>query len=99
MKPGLTLQLSFSFTQQPLPSGRQNFLAVLAPSLEFHNTVRRCEQGIIAASADIDARMNVRASLSVKDIAGQNKLTVCPLCAKALDSESRPFLVDPTPFL
>ena len=43
-------------------------------------------------------RMDVGAALTDVNVAGQNKLTVAALDAEALGLESRPFLVEPTPF-
>ena len=61
-------------------------------------TIDQSEQGVIAADADALTRMDVGAALTDQDVAGQNELTVAAPDAEALDSESRPFLVEPTPF-
>ena len=59
-------------------------LAILALALELDVAVNQSKQGVVAADTDIDARMDVRASLANKDVASQNKLTVCALSAEAL---------------
>ena len=58
--------------------------AILALALELDGTVNQSEQGVIAADADIDAGMDVGASLANQDVAGQNELTISTLHAQAL---------------
>ena len=72
-------------------------LAILAHTLELDLAVDQSEQRIVLADTNVVARMNVRASLTNEDVARQNELTVRALGAE--DSESRPFLVEPPPFL
>ena len=43
--------------------------------------------------------MDVGAALAHKNVAGENELTVSALGAKRLALESRPFFVEPPPFL
>ena len=69
-----------------------------AQALETDNTVSLGKEGIVGADAHVLAGVNVRAALAHQDVAGQNKLTVSTLGPRRLDSESRPFLVEPIPF-
>ena len=62
----------------------RNLGAVLSPSFESDNAVYLCKQSVISADAHVGSRMNMSAALSVKDVAGKNKLTVRSLCAEAL---------------
>ena len=55
-----------------------------ALALELDNAVNQSEQGVVAADADIDAGMDVGASLANQNVASQNELTVCTLDAQAL---------------
>lgn len=59
-------------------------LAVTAHTLKLDLAVDQSKKCIVAAAADIDARMNLSATLTDKDVAGEDKLTVCALYAKAL---------------
>ena len=57
---------------------------VLAHSLETHDTVDQCKEGIVLAAAYVDAGMDLGASLSDEDIAGEHKLTVGTLGSESL---------------
>lgn len=62
----------------------RNLLFVSAFPLETNNTVYQCKQRIIAAASHIHTRMNSGSALSVEDIAGLYKLTVCSFGSKSL---------------
>ena len=57
---------------------------ILAHALELDGAVNQSKQGVIAADADVNAGMDVGASLANQDVAGQDELTVCTLHAQAL---------------
>mgnify|MGYP005605567777 CR=1 FL=1 len=78
------MQQSFVLNTQLLLSVNGALTAILALALELDGTVNQSEQGVIAADADIDAGMDVGASLANQDVAGQNELTVSTLHAQAL---------------
>jgi hypothetical protein len=59
-------------------------LPVPSETLEADDSVNLGEQCVIAAAADIDARMDLRAALTVKDVAREHKLTIGPLRPKTL---------------
>jgi hypothetical protein len=59
-------------------------LAILADTLISEDTVLECEQRIVAADADIDTGMDAGSALSVQDVAGLDKLSVCSLGTKSL---------------
>jgi len=68
-------------------SGRDNAheLTVLRTlGLELDHAVRLGEQGVVLADADIDASMNLGATLADQDIAGQHFLPPKSLDAKAI---------------
>ena len=77
----------------------RNLFAVASHTLKLDGPVRKREQCIVRAAPDIDARWDGCAARANGDVAGQTNLTVSALRARRLDSESRPFLVEPTPFL
>ena len=80
-----SLQQPFShYAQKLLLSVDGALTAVLALALELDGTVNQSKQGVVAADADVDAGMDVGASLANQDVAGQNKLTVGTLHAQAL---------------
>ena len=81
-----------------LDSVNADFLAILAHSLELDVAVDESEEGVVRTLADIVAGMDVGSALSDKDIACENGPSPL-LTPSLLDSESRPFLVDPPPFL
>ena len=58
--------------------------AILAHALELDGAVNQSKQGVVAADADIDAGMDVGASLANQDVASQNELTVSTLNAQTL---------------
>jgi len=58
--------------------------AVSAHTFETHSAVHGGVQGIVAADTYVSAGMDVGASLTDKDVAGQNELTIGTLNAKAL---------------
>ena len=53
--------------------------AILAHTLELDVTVDLSEQGVVLANADVVARMDMGASLTNQNIAGQNELTISTL--------------------
>ena len=59
-------------------------LAELAETLKAQDAVDLGVQGIIPADPDVKTGMDMRAALSVKDIAGLDELSVRPLCSEAL---------------
>ena len=61
-----------------------NLLAVLTQALETNNALNLGEQGVVLAAADVQARMDLRAALTDKDVARRNGLTVRTLDAQAL---------------
>ena len=76
-----------------------NALAVFAHALKLDPAVNQGEQGIVGANPDTAAGMDFGAALANENVACQNKLAVPALNSETLDSESRPFLVELTPFL
>ena len=50
-------------------------LAILALALELDVAVNQSKQGVVAADTDIDARMDVRASLANQNVAREDELT------------------------
>lgn len=61
-----------------------DLLAVFAHTLKLNGTVDESKKSIIGANADIVTGMNLSTSLSYKDVACKNKLTVRSLCAESL---------------
>ena len=61
----------------------RDLLAVLAHALEMNLTGGESEEGIIAANTDIGAGMDLGAALAHQDVAGEDKLAVGALDAKA----------------
>ena len=61
-----------------------SLLAILAEAFETKDTVHLCEQGIVAADADIYAGMDVSTTLANEDVACQYILTISALGAKTL---------------
>jgi len=59
-------------------------LAILAHPLELDLAVDLREQRVVAADADVVARMDMRASLANQNVAGQHELTVGALGAQSL---------------
>ena len=55
-----------------------------APGIELDPACNKREQGVVAAAADADARVEVRAALANQDLAGVDDLAAEPLHAKAL---------------
>jgi hypothetical protein len=51
---------------------------------EFNFAVDQSEESVIGAAANVNAGLNVSASLSYDDVAGKHVLTVSALYAKAL---------------
>ena len=60
--------------------------AAIAPLLERDLPVHECEDGVVAADADIDAGLPARAALADDDVAGDDGLT-----AEFLDAEAAAF--------
>ena len=52
--------------------------------LELNNTVDKCEECIVRADTNVVTGMNLSAALSYKNVAGDNRLTVCLLNAETL---------------
>ena len=61
-----------------------DFLSSAYHRFEFNLTVDECEEGVIGATADVVAGMDLGASLAKKDVAGSYKLTVLSLNAETL---------------
>ncbi len=61
-----------------------DLLAILAKSVEMNNSVCLCIQSIILAEAYVLTRMDMSSTLSVKNVASLNKLSVRSLSAKSL---------------
>ena len=59
-------------------------LPVLAYALKAKDSVGQSIQGIVTADAYVEAGVDAGAALSVKDVAGLNKLAVSSLCAESL---------------
>ena len=59
-------------------------LAILTQSLETDNAVNKSEQSIVLTDTNVHTGMDVSASLTDKDVACQNELTVSTLNAEAL---------------
>ena len=47
-----------------------NLLAVLTQALEANNALNLCEQGVVRTTANVYARMDLRAALANEDVAG-----------------------------
>lgn len=78
----------------------RDLLAVLVHALKLHGAVDQSKQGVVLALAHIGAGVNLGSALSDKDVAGQDKLPIgLSLAPRRFDSLSRPFLVEPMPFL
>ena len=59
-------------------------LAILAHTLEPHDAIRQSEQGVIGTDAHVRAGMDMGATLTDQNVAGQHELTVGTLHAEAL---------------
>ena len=81
----------------PLDRGNAD-LRVTAHTLETNLTVNEREQRVIRASAYVLTRMDVRAALLNKNVTCEDVLTIRTLDTE-FDLESRPFFVEPIPFL
>ena len=77
----------------------RDLLAVLTQPLKLDAAILQGKQGIVLADAHVGAGMDVGAALTDQDVAGQNELTVARLTPDAGAMESRPFRVEPTPFM
>ena len=62
----------------------RDLFAVLAQAFKLDFTIYKCEQGIIFAFTDIRTRMDLRSTLSDKDVSGKDKLSVSPFGSKTL---------------
>ena len=62
----------------------RNLLLVAAQTLEAHDAVDQSEQGIVLALAHVQAGMDLGATLTDQNVAGQGELTIGTLRAKAL---------------
>jgi len=56
-----------------------NFLAVTAPALKAHLTVYQGEQSVVAAFADVCARVDFGSALADKYVPSKHNLAVGPL--------------------
>ena len=74
-------------------------LAVAALTLKLDVAVDESKQSVVGAAAHILTGMDVGSALLHQNVAGQHELSVGALTPRRLDSESRPFLVEPIPFL
>jgi hypothetical protein len=79
----LLLKLKLSFCCDFYRSDRDLSL-VTAFSLETNYAVAKSEQSIVTAASYIDTRMDLGSALSVKNISGLNKLSVCSLGSQSL---------------
>ena len=70
----------------------RDLLAVLAQPLKLDAAILQGKQGVVLADAHVDAGMDMGAALTNQDVASQHELTIAAM-------ESRPFRVEPTPFL
>ena len=52
------------------------FLSVLADALEFNRAVNESKESVVGTLADIQTRMDLRASLSYENVARENFLSV-----------------------
>ncbi len=91
--------LRFLFQTTQLLSGIHAEPASILAELSKRSTADLGEQSVVAADTDVDAGMDVGAALANKNVARENELTVGALGPRRLDLESRPFLVEPIPFL
>ena len=85
-----------------LPSlSRRNDVHDATPALgaELDVAADEGEQGVVTATPDTGAGVEVGATLTDDDLAGVHQLAAVTLHAEALGFESRPFLVDAAPFL
>ena len=62
----------------------RDLFAVLAHALELYLAVHEGEQGVVLTLTNIGTRVDLSSALSDKDVAGQNKLTICSLRSKTL---------------
>lgn len=62
----------------------RNLLAVTTNTLKLDNTVNFSKESIIRTTANIVAWVNVCSTLLYENVASENCLTVCTLCAKTL---------------
>ena len=60
-----------------------DFFAVFAETLKANLTVCKCEKSIVLAFAYVCAGMDFCSSLSYKDVACKNELTVGALCTES----------------
>lgn len=60
-----------------------DFFAVFAKALKANLTVYKCEKSIVLAFAYVCAGMDFCSSLSYKDVACKNELTVGALCTES----------------
>ena len=72
---------------------------VSALALVFYDTALECKQRIVSAAAYVVAGMDLRTPLANQNVPREYVLSVRSLMPRRLDSESRPFLELPTPFL
>jgi hypothetical protein len=83
-KKGYPLGIAFWFYKLLLNGVNRNLFPVLAHSLKLNFAVNKSIECVVRTDANIVARVNVRSSLAIKNIACKNELTVSSLCAKAL---------------
>ena len=74
-------------------------LFVAGNALEFYNAVDESVQRVVAALAYVETRADVCASLSYDDVARKNCRAVGFFTPSLCALLSRPFFVEPTPFL
>ena len=80
---------------QLLSGVNRSLLTILAETLETEHAALLGVESIVRADTDVDARMDVGAALAHKNVAGEN----ARLGPRRLALESRPFFVEPPPFL
>lgn len=76
-----------------------NLLASLCDRLKLDGAVNESEKGVVRSAAHINAGMNLGTALSYDNISCKDSLTVRFFTPRRLASLSRPFFVEPTPFL
>ena len=62
----------------------RNLFLISSFTLKSYHTVNQCVQRIITTAANIYTRMDLCATLSVKDIPSFHKLSVCSLRSQSL---------------
>ena len=80
-KNGCVAPVSF---KQKLVGRDKDLLLAAGNTDKMHRAVAESKQGVIRATANVDAGMDVRAALTNQNVASNASLTVCFLHAKTL---------------